>query len=130
MVNDPVADFIVQLKNAGAAGRLTVVVPYSKLKLALAEKLVACGYLKAAHKRGKKARKSLEVEISAHAGKSLIEGVERVSKPGRRIYTSAARILPVRQGRGVLMLSTPKGILTDGEARKEHVGGEVLFKIW
>jgi small subunit ribosomal protein S8 len=130
MVNDPIADFIVQLKNAGAAGRFNIAVPYSKLKYAVAEKLVACGYLKGATKRGKKARKALEVELNVHSGKASIAGVERVSKPGRRMYTSAARILPVRQGKGVLVLSTPKGILTDREARKEHVGGEILFKIW
>lgn len=125
MVNDPVADFVVQLKNAGAAGRMQVVVPYSKLKLAIAQKLEQCGYLKAVNKRGKKARKAIEVEL-----KSPIQGVKRISKPGRRIYTGVTQIRPVRQGKGVLVLSTPKGILTDLEARKEHVGGEALFMIW
>lgn len=131
MVSDPVADFIIQLKNAGAAGRTQVVMPYSKLKLALAQKLETCGYLGAVVKRGKKARKALEIELKVgKGGRSSIQGVERISKPGRRIYTSVAHIRPVRQGKGVLVLSTPKGILTDSEARKAHVGGEALFMIW
>jgi len=131
MVNDPVADLIIQLKNAGAAGRGQVVLPYSKLREAIAEKLEECGYVKAVVKRGKKARKVLEIELKpAQNGLLTIQGVERLSKPGRRVYTSVAHVRSVRQGKGVLVLSTPKGILTDAEAKKAHVGGEALFMIW
>lgn len=131
MVSDPVADLIIQLKNAGAAGKVQVVVPYSKLRHAIAAKLETCGYVKAIAKRGKKARKTLEIELpTAKEGGTPISGVKRLSKPGRRIYTSVTHIRPIRQGRGTLMLSTPKGILTDAEARKAHVGGEALFMIW
>jgi small subunit ribosomal protein S8 len=131
MVNDPVADLIIQLKNAGAAGRTQVVLPHSKLKAAIAQKLEECGFVKSVAKRGKKARKALEIELKPATGGVLsIQGVQRLSKPGRRVYTGSAHIRPVRQHKGVLVLSTPKGILTDAEAKKAHVGGEALFMIW
>ena len=132
MVSDPVSDLIIQLKNAGASGKTHVVLPYSKFKFAILQKLEACGYVKTVAKRGKKARKALEIELALNpkAGSGAISGVKRLSKPGRRVYTSVTHIRPVRQGKGVLVLSTPKGILTDAEARKAHVGGEALFMIW
>lgn len=131
MVNDPVADLIIQLKNAGASGRTQVIVSHSKLKLAIAQKLEECGFVKSVSKRGKKVRKALEIELKAPVcGVLSIQGVRRLSRPGRRMYTGTAHIRAVRQSKGVLMLSTPKGILTDAEARKAHVGGEALFMIW
>jgi len=131
MVVDPIADFINQLKNAGAIKRDSVSVPYSKFKFAVAHKLKDAGYIKGVSKRGKKMRKCVEVELSYdETGVSKIHGVTRVSKPSRRIYERADRIKSVKYGAGALILSTPKGILTDKEARKENVGGEALFKIW
>lgn len=131
MVNDPVGDFIIQLKNASMIGKPSVVVPYSKLRHAVAGKLREGGYVGEVSKRGKKVQKSLEVELRYDkAGKSTIHGVKRVSKPGRRMYRGADDILPVRYGKGALILSTPKGILSGSEARKQHVGGEALFEIW
>lgn len=131
MVTDPVADFINQLKNAGAVGKQTVSLPYSKFKFAIAEKLKEVGYIKAAEKKGKKVRKTLEVTLQYdEKGHHKINDVKRVSKPGRRLYASVPEITSVRHGSGALILSTPKGILTDKEARKEKVGGETLFEIW
>lgn len=131
MVGDPVSDFIIQLKNATAVRKECVALPYSKLKHAVAIKLEQCGYVGPVAKKGKKARKSLEVELRYEEdGTSRIGDVARVSKPGRRVYMSVSEIRPVRFGKGALILSTPKGILTGEEARKEHVGGEALFKIW
>lgn len=131
MVNDPVADFIIQIKNAGAVRKAEVCLPYSKLKHAIADKLVAEGYLKSAQKKGKKVKKTLEVElVYTESGAHRIRGVERISKPGRRMYTGTADIYPVKFGTGKIILSTPQGILTGEEARKENVGGEQLFKIW
>ena len=131
MVNDPLADFIIQLKNAAAVRKACVAVPYSKVKHAVALKLREGGYVGGVTKRGKKARKCLEVELRYEKnGTSRIEGVSRVSKPGRRVYVSVSKINPVRLGKGALILSTPKGILTGEEAKKEHVGGEALFTIW
>jgi small subunit ribosomal protein S8 len=131
MVNDPVGDFIVRLTNAGAIKKVTVSVPYSAFKMAIAEKLKDAGYIKAIEKKGKKVKKTLDVTlVYDEAGKHKIQGVKRVSKPGRRMYKSVHEILPVRYGHGSLILSTPKGVLTDKEARKEKVGGEALFQIW
>jgi small subunit ribosomal protein S8 len=130
MVNDPVSDFITRLKNASMVGKESVVVPYSKLKHAVAEKLAERGYVGEVAKRGKKARKVLEVVLVDTKATAGIHEVVRVSKPGRRIYMPVSEIRPVRFGKGLLILSTPKGILTGEEARKEHVGGEALFKIW
>ena len=130
MVSDPISDFIIQLKNAALVQKESVVLPYSKLKFAVAEKLKERGYLASVEKRGKKARKLLEVELTYESGKARISDVVRVSKPGRRMYFPVSAIRPVRFGKGALILSTPKGILTGEEAKKEHVGGEALFKIW
>ena len=131
MVNDPVGDFIIQLKNASMAGKPFIVLPYSKLKLAVATSLEKNGFIKLVTKRGKKTRKMIEVELLyIDDGKSRIQGVSRVSKPGKRVYQSVKSIFRVRSGQGAIILSTPKGILTGDEARKEHVGGEALFTIW
>lgn len=131
MTNDPVGDFLVRLKNAGAVKKANVSIPYSAFKLALAEKLKDAGYVAAIEKKGKKVRKTLDVTLKYNdAGSCAIRGARRISKPGRRMYRSVHEITPVRYGHGSLILSTPKGIKTDKEARKEKIGGEALFEIW
>jgi len=131
MVTDPIGDFIIRLKNASAVKKDVVVTPYSKLRFAVAQTLQKIGYIKQVTKKGKKIQKTIEVELQYNKeGGSPIHGVERVSKPGRRMYFGSKEINPVKYGKGSLILSTPKGILTDVEARKEKVGGEALFKIW
>jgi small subunit ribosomal protein S8 len=131
MVNDPVGDFIVRLTNGGAIKKVSVSIPFSALKYAIAEKLKDAGYVKAIEKKGKKVKKTLDITLMYDAsGNPKINGVKRVSKPGRRMYRSVHEIVPVRYGHGALVLSTPKGIMTDKEARKENVGGEALFEIW
>ena len=131
MVSDTVGDFIIQLKNAGMAKRQTVSLPYSKLKHAIADKLVQEGYLSAATTEGKNVQKQLEVTLNYdERGAHRISGVKRVSKPGRRLYCKAVDIYPVKFGKGRMILSTPAGILTGEEARQQNVGGEQLFIIW
>lgn len=131
MVNDTIGDFIIRLKNAGFVKKTSVSVPYSALKHAIAEKLQDAGFVKAIEKKGKKAHKTLDVVLKyGEEGAPAIQGVKRISKPGRRLYRSAREIMPVRYGHGVLVLSTPNGIKTGSEARKEKVGGEALFEIW
>lgn len=131
MVSDTIGDFIIQLKNAGMVRKAQVVLPYSKLKAAVAEKLVQEGFIVAAEKQGKKVGKSLEVTLKYDTqGGHQIRGVKRISKPGRRMYLKAAEIYPVKFGKGRMILSTPAGILTGEEARKQNVGGEQLFLIW
>ncbi len=131
MVNDPIGDLINRLVNAGAVKKASVALPYSTLKMAVAEKLKAAGYVAGAEKKGKKVKKTLDIALIYHPdGRPRISGVKRVSKPGRRIYKSVLDINPVRYGHGSLILSTPKGILTDKEAKESKVGGEAMFEIW
>lgn len=131
MVSDPVADLINRLVNAGAVKHAVVSMPFSNFKMAIAEKLKDAGYVKAVEKKGKKVKKTLDIAlVYDQAGQPKIQGVKRVSKPGRRLYKSVHEITNVRYGHGALILSTPKGIKTDKEARKEKVGGEALFEIW
>lgn len=131
MTTDPIGDLINQIKNAGAVKKATVSVPFSNFKLAIAEKLKTEGWVKGVEKKGKKVKKTLDITIKYNEdGKAFIQGVKRVSKPGRRIYRGFEDVIPVKYGFGALILSTPKGIKTDKEAKKEKVGGEALFQIW
>ncbi len=131
MVTDNISDFIIRLKNASNAGKPTFSISYSKLKASIADVLVKEGFIKTASKKGKKVNnKMLEVELAYDNGEPKVHDVLRVSKPSKRLYYGFAMIRPVRQGFGRLIISTPKGILSDKDARKEKVGGEPLFKIW
>ena len=131
MVGDPIGDFIIRLKNAGAVKHESVSVPHSKLKMAIAEVLKDAGFVKNVEKRGKKIRKTIAVDLLYNKdGSPRITEVKRISKPSRRIYKAAGEIHPVRYGKGEVIVSTPRGVLTGAQARKERVGGEVLFEIW
>ena len=131
MVGDTVGDFIIQLKNAGMVGKQNVSLPYSKLKHAIANKLVEKGYIVSAEMQGKDVAKTLDVVLKYNdKGAHQISDVKRISKPGRRMYAKATEIYPVKFGKGHMVLSTPAGIITDDEARKQNVGGEQLFMIW
>jgi small subunit ribosomal protein S8 len=128
---DPIADMLVQIKNAGAVGRDTVYVPFSNIKFEIAKILADKCYVKAVSQKGKKVGKTLEIEL-AYTGEQAprIQGLKRISKPSRRVYYGAKHIKQIRGGFGSIVLSTPKGILTGDDARKAHVGGEALFTIW
>jgi len=131
MVGDVVGDFIIRLKNAGAVNKETISVPYSKLRHAVADKLVEAGYLASVGTAGTKVQeKTLEVTLGYTDGTHNIRGVKRISKPGRRLYTKVSDIHPVKFGQGHMILSTPAGIVTGEEARDKKVGGEQLFIIW
>ena len=131
MTTDPIADLINQIKNAGAVKKATVSIPFSNFKLSIAEKLKETGFVKAVEKKGKKVKKTLDITLKYNDdGKAFVQGVKRISKPGRRIYRGFEEVIPVKYGFGALILSTPKGIKTDKEAKKEKVGGEALFQIW
>ena len=130
-VNDPIADLVVRIKNAGAVKKDTVSVPYSKLKHAVAEALLRAGFVSAVEKEGKGVKKRLNIKIAyTEKGQPKIEAFKRISKPGRRMYRAVKEIYPVKYGRGLAVLSTPKGILSGEEAKKENVGGEILFEVF
>ena len=130
-MTDVIGDLIIRLKNAGAIRKTSVSIPFSAYKMAIAEKLRDAGFVAGVEKKGKKVKKTLDVALKYDAeGNHRISGVKRISKPGRRLYRSVLEIHSVRYGSGALILSTPKGIKTDKEARREKVGGEALFEIW
>lgn len=118
------------MKNASLVGKINVSIPYSKLKNEIALCLQKEGYVSEISKKVKKGFPVLEVSLVYVDKMPKITEVERVSKQSRRVYFALKDIHQVRSGSGLLVLSTPKGILSGKEARKEHVGGEVLFKIW
>ncbi len=131
---DPIADMLIQIKNAGNAGKESVLIPYSKIKFGIATLLLREGYVSSVinknNKKGKKEYRFIEVGIARKNAKPKIQGVSRMSKLSRRFYMGFRDVKPVRQGYGDLILSTPKGLLTGKDARKQKIGGEVLFKIW
>ncbi|MCD5384531.1 MAG: 30S ribosomal protein S8 [Candidatus Pacebacteria bacterium] len=131
MVGDPISDLIIRIKNAGRVHKEELTMPHSKLKAAVAEAMSKAGFIGKVEKNGKNVKKTLTIELLYKAdGAPRIADVKRVSKPGRRLYKGVKHIFPIKYGKGVAIYSTPKGILTDEQARKERVGGEELFKIW
>lgn len=130
-MKDPISNLIIQLKNASAANKASIVFPYSNFTFAVVSKLAEKGFVKEPVTKNKKSEKTLEVAlVYGKDGKARISGVKRFSKPSKRIYKGADKIFKVKQGYGSTIISTPKGVLTDDEARKHKVGGEVLFSIW
>jgi small subunit ribosomal protein S8 len=127
---DSIANMIIVMKNASLAGKEVASFPHSKLKAAILECLKKEGYVKDFSKKIKKGMPTIEVELMYGEENPKITHVERISKQSRRVYFGMNDIHTVRNGSGLLVLSTPKGILSGKQARKEQVGGEALFKIW
>ena len=129
MVTDKIGDLIIRIKNANLKGKDSVSLYASNLKVAVAEALARTGYVGAVKKSDN--GKMLEIALAYKADKSSrIENVQRISKPSRRIYKTVPEIKPFKNGFGATIFSTPKGILSDKEALKHKVGGEVMFRIW
>jgi small subunit ribosomal protein S8 len=128
---DQLANMMNMIKNASLIGHESISVPFSKIKFAVAECLVKEGYLKNITKKTKKGFPIIELGlVYGEDGSPKVTGVDRVSKSSCRVYKGVKDIRITRNGYGLTVLSTPKGILTDKQARKEMVGGEVLFKLW
>lgn len=127
---DKIADMLVIIKNGSLAGKETVSVPYSGYKANIARALFQEGYIKAYTKKEGKKGDLLELDLMySKENKPRISDVKRISKSSRRLYTNVKGIQKVKQGHGRVFLSTPKGILTGEQAKKEMVGGELLFEI-
>lgn len=130
-MQDQISNMIISMKNATMVSKPTVVVPFSKLKYAIAQCLKEQGFIANASKKTEKNNVSvLEIELLYPNGESKIHDVKRMSKQSRRMYMGVKELRPVKNGHGISVLSTPKGILSDKQARKEMVGGEVLFTMW
>lgn len=130
-ITDPIADMLTRIRNANSAKHDTVDIPASKMKKAIAQILVDEGYIKAYKIIDDDKQGVIRVSLKYGEGKSqVITGLRRVSKPGLRIYSNVEDMPRVMKGLGVAIISTSKGIMTDREARKQNVGGEVLAFIW
>lgn len=127
---DPIADMLTRIRNAIAAGKREVRLPNSKVKLSVAQQLKKSGYLSAVTTEKGTPRDTLVITIHEEGANPVISEIQRVSTPGRRVYSSAAEIPRVKSGRGILLVSTSKGIMTDNEARKNRLGGELICKVY
>jgi small subunit ribosomal protein S8 len=126
-MSDPIADMLTRIRNAQLAEKASVSMPSSKLKVAIAAVLKDEGYVEEfAVRQADDGKSNLEIALKYYAGRPVIERIERVSKPGLRIYKGAEDIPRVMNGLGVAIVSTPKGVMTDRKARASRVGGEVL----
>ena len=125
-MSDPISDMLTRIRNAQMANKVSVVMPSSKLKLAIVKVLEEEGYIDGYSVREQDKKSILEIDLKYYAGHPVIERIDRVSKPGLRIYRGVNDIPRVMNGLGVAIVSTPKGVLTDRKARAANVGGEVL----
>jgi small subunit ribosomal protein S8 len=128
-MTDPISDMLTRIRNAKAALKPTVEVPHSKLKESMAQILKAEGYISDCEVEGKLPKK-LKLKLKYQGRKNVIDGMRRVSTPGRRHYVGATEIPLVRGGLGIAIISTPQGVMTGLQARKSKVGGEVLCYVW
>jgi small subunit ribosomal protein S8 len=125
-MSDPIADMLTRIRNAQAVDKTQVTMPSSKLKVAIAQVLKDEGYIEDFAVRTEGARSELDIALKYYAGRPVIERIERVSRPGLRIYKGKASIPQVMNGLGVAIVTTPRGVMTDRKARAHGVGGEVL----
>lgn len=125
-MSDPIADMLTRIRNAQLAEKAVASMPSSKLKVAIAAVLKDEGYVDSFAVRQEGAKATLDISLKYYAGRPVIERIERVSKPGLRIYKGSNDIPNVMNGLGVAIVSTPKGVMTDRKARASNVGGEVL----
>ncbi len=130
-MSDPIADMLTRIRNAGKAKFPTVDIPGSKLKVELAKILKSSGYIKNYKFVDDGKQGMLRVYLKYESsGTHAIYGLERISKPSRRIYTAAKDIKPVYNGLGIAIISTSKGVMTDIQAKKDNLGGEILCNVW
>ncbi len=125
-MSDPIADMLTRIRNAQSVEKAAVTMPSSKVKVAIAKVLKDEGYIEDFAVRGEAAKPELELQLKYYAGRPVIERIERVSKPGLRIYKGAEDLPRVMNGLGVAIVSTSSGVMTDRHARAKGVGGEVL----
>lgn len=129
MFSDPISDFLCRLRNASRALHPDVLVPHSRLKESLAQVLKREGYVAEVSVEGA-GKKNIRLKLKYSGRKSVIEGLRRLSSPGRRVYAACTEIPKVRGGLGVVVLSTSAGVVTDREARKRNLGGELICSVW
>jgi small subunit ribosomal protein S8 len=127
---DPIADLLTRIRNASMVGKTEVRVPTSKIKKVVAEQLKKNGYIVEVKTEANKPRDTLVITINEPGTNPTFTELTRLSKPGRRLYVSASDIPRVKSGRGIVLISTSKGVITGGEAVKQRLGGELLLKVY
>ncbi|HEY8886287.1 MAG TPA: 30S ribosomal protein S8 [Candidatus Microsaccharimonas sp.] len=127
---DPIADLLTRIRNAVMVGKNEITVPSSKMKVTVAKQLKKAGYVTGVKVEAAKPRDILVVTINAPGETSTINEITRLSKPGRRVYVGANDIPKVKSGRGIVLVSTSKGVITGSEAHKQRLGGELLLKVY
>ena len=125
-MSDPIADMLTRIRNAQLAEKLSVAIPSSRVKVSIAQVLKDEGYIEDFQVRGEEGKSTLEIALKYYAGEPVIEKIERVSRPGLRIYKGRDDIPTIMNGLGIAIVSTSKGVMTDRKARATGVGGEVL----
>ena len=125
-MSDPIADLLTRIRNAQMVAKATVSVPSSKVKVAIAQVLKDEGYIDSFTVKTEAGKAELEITLKYYAGRPVIERIERVSRPGLRVYRGSGAIPQVQNGLGVAIITTPAGVMTDRKARASGVGGEVL----
>ncbi len=130
MLTDPIADMITRIRNAQAVKKETVYVPYSRLKWSILEVLKNNNFINEIERFQKKGKKVIKITLKYQDNKPVIHEIKRVSKPSRRVYLGVRELYPFKGGYGIRVLSTSKGVMSDKEAKKLRVGGEVLIEIW
>ncbi|MES1158779.1 MAG: 30S ribosomal protein S8 [Terricaulis silvestris] len=129
-LNDPVGDLITRIRNAQLRGRSKLTSPASTLRVRVLNVLLEEGYIRGFNEVENEGRKELEIELKYFEGAPVIHEIQRVSKPGRRVYSSIKDLGLVRNGLGISILSTPKGVMSDNAARDANVGGEILCEVY
>ena len=129
-LSDPIGDMIARIKNAQARKHKKVELPSSKFKSKIADILKNEGFIKDFKVSTEEKKNILSLELKYHSGNPVISNFERVSKPGRRIFSSADSLPKINNGLGIAIVSTPKGVMTDIDARKQKVGGEIICKVF
>ena len=129
-LSDPIGDMIARIKNAQSRNHKKVELPSSNFKVKIAEILKNEGFVKDFKVNSEKNKNLLSLELKYHSGNPVINTFERVSKPGRRIFSSAKGLTKIKNGLGIAIVSTPKGVMTDLDARKQRVGGEIICKVF
>jgi len=129
-INDPLGDMLTRIRNAQMRGRSVVATPSSKLRARVLDVLLEEGYIRGFTEVEKDGFKELEIELKYYEGAPVIQEVARVSKPGRRVYSSAQDIPLIRNGLGISILSTSRGVMSDHAARTANVGGEILCRVF
>ena len=129
-LSDPIGDMISRIKNAQMRNHKTIELPSSNFKVKIAEVLKSEGYIIDYKVSSEEKKPTLEIQLKYNYGNPVISSIQRVSKPGRRVFSSAESLPKINNGLGIAIVSTPKGVMTDIDARKQKIGGEIICKVF